>query len=61
MAFPPNAPEGARGDTFFDAELGFGMSVVFDYNSTDLADVITFQLLAGAQLQQEDLATIILG
>ena len=62
VAFPPDAPRGAgASNTFFDLESQFGMSVVFDYTSSGLADIISFQLLAGAQLQQADLATVLLG
>lgn len=61
VAFPPLPPQGARGDTFFDQELGLGLSVVYDYSSSALGDLISFQLLAGAALQQPELACVVLG
>lgn len=61
VAFPPLAAQGTTSASFFDDTIGLGINVTFGYDNTSLSDVISFQLLAGAALQQEDLAVVIVG
>ncbi len=61
VTFPPTASEGARSSSFFDASLGLGVRVTFDFSSLSLADTITFETFAGCAVRQKELAVIVLG
>lgn len=62
VTFPPPASRGAaESSAFFDASLGFGVRVTFDWDSSGIADTILFDLLAGCAVRQQDLAAILLG
>lgn len=61
VTFPPTASEGAKSSSFFDASLGLGVRVTFDFSSASLADTITFETFAGCAVRQKELAVIVLG
>ena len=61
VAIPPAAPQGQQSATFFDAESGLGIRVVYGWSTSGIAEVLTVDLLAGAHCQQPELAAILLG
>lgn len=57
---PLELPRGAA-EAEYIGDRGLGVRVVYDYNSTTKKDVISFDLLVGAKVQQEALLSRVLG